>query len=236
MDALRLITEHFNKIVNERNIFPLSVGGDHLVSLPVLRAVAPKYGSNDGSPLGLVHIDAHCDTWDSYFGESNKYSHGTGFRRAIEEGLIDPKRTIQIGLRGALYADALDDWGVQQGITQIDIDDYRQLGMEKVIERIHSVVGTSPAYVSFDIDVLDPAFACGTGTPEVGGINTHEAQCLIRGLSGLHLVGGDLVEISPSYDPTTNTSLAGATLLYEILCVLAESIAMKESPKKKKPQ
>lgn len=228
MDNLENITKFFNEVVHEKDIYPLSVGGDHLVSLPILRAIAPKYPS----PLGLIQIDAHSDTWDSYFGENNKYSHGTGFRRAIEEGLIDPCKTIQIGLRGALYADALDEWGIEQGITQIDIDDFYQLGVEAVKARIHEIIGDYPTYVSFDIDALDPAFACGTGTPEIGGLSSREAQRLVRGLSGINMVGGDVVEVSPSYDPTSNTALVGATILYEMLCIMTESISARKKVKR----
>jgi len=227
IDALKRITGFYKEVV-DKEISPLSVGGDHLVSLPVLRAVAPQYSE----PLGLIHFDAHSDTWDSYFGDENKFSHGTGFRRAIEEGLIDPQKTIQIGLRGALYADALDDWAVEQGVTQIDIDAFQEMGVEGVLTKVAEVVGRAPCYVSFDIDVLDPAFACGTGTPEIGGMTTREAQQLVRGLAGMDIVGGDLVEVAPAYDPTSNTALAGATILYEMLCVLTQSISSKKLVKR----
>jgi guanidinopropionase len=202
--------------LHERGIIPLAAGGDHLVTLPIMRAIA-----KDG-PIGMVHFDAHTDTWDRYFGGS-KYTHGTPFRRAIEEGLLDPKRTVQIGIRGALYNDSENDWGVAQGVRVIDIDEYHQLGIPAVIAEARSVVGNGPTYVSFDVDFLDPVYAPGTGTPEIGGATTYEAQQLIRGLQGLNLIGGDVVEVSPPFDPLGNTALVGMTMMFEILCVLADA-------------
>mmetsp|Transcript_15965 Transcript_15965/g.24061 ORF Transcript_15965/g.24061 Transcript_15965/m.24061 type:complete len:364 (+) Transcript_15965:158-1249(+) len=215
-DSMESITGFYNTLI-QNNVSPLTVGGDHLLSLPVLRAVAKD------EPVGLIHIDAHADTWDSYF-DGSRYSHGTVFRRAIEEGLVDPHKTVQVGLRGALYADALDSWGEEQGIRVIDIDDFHNLGLTRVLSEIHSTVGSSPTYVSFDIDSIDPAFAPGTGTPEIGGLTTIEALRLIRGLRGINMVGGDVVEVAPQYDPTTNTALAAATVMYELLCILSESL------------
>jgi len=202
--------------LHERGIIPLAAGGDHLVTLPIMRAIA-----KDG-PIGMVHFDAHTDTWDRYFGGS-KYTHGTPFRRAIEEGLLDPKRTVQIGIRGALYNDSENDWGVAQGVRVIDIDEYYQLGIPAVIAEARRVVGNGPTYVSFDVDFLDPIYAPGTGTPEIGGATTYEAQQLIRGLKGLNLIGGDVVEVSPPFDPLGNTALVGMTMMFEILCVLADA-------------
>jgi guanidinopropionase len=202
--------------LHERGIIPLAAGGDHLVTLPIMRAIA-----KDG-PIGMVHFDAHTDTWDRYFGGS-KYTHGTPFRRAIEEGLLDPKRTVQIGIRGALYNDSENDWGVAQGVRVIDIDEYYQLGIPAVIAEARRVVGNGPTYVSFDVDFLDPVYAPGTGTPEIGGATTYEAQQLIRGLQGLNLIGGDVVEVSPPFDPLGNTALVGMTMMFEILCVLADA-------------
>lgn len=216
MDTLARVTAMYEAI-HQHGIVPLSVGGDHLVSLPVLRAIA-----KDG-PVGMVHFDAHTDTWDRYFGDS-LYTHGTPFRRAIEEGLLDPKRVVQIGIRGAQYNDAENDWGERQGIRVIDIDEFHALGVPAVISEIHRVVGDAPAYVTFDVDALDPVYAPGTGTPEIGGLTTWEAQNLIRGLRGLNLIGGDLVEVSPPFDPSGNTAFVGATLLYELLCVIADSL------------
>jgi guanidinopropionase len=175
-----------------------------------------------GRPVGMVHFDAHTDTWDRYFGDA-MFTHGTPFRRAIEEGLLDPRRTVQIGIRGALYRDAEDDWGERQGITIIDIDEMKRLGVEETIRRARAIVGDGPTYASFDVDFLDPVYAPGTGTPEIGGATTWEAQQLVRGLRGLDLVGGDVVEVSPPFDASGNTALVGATMMFEILCVLAEA-------------
>jgi guanidinopropionase len=216
---LQRITALFAEL-HGRGIVPLAVGGDHLVSLPVLRAIA-----KDG-PIGMVHFDAHTDTWDRYFGD-HPYTHGTPFRRAIEEGLLDPRRIVQIGIRGAQYSDNDNDWGERQGIRVIDIDEFHALGVPAVIAEIRRVVGDEPAYVTFDVDALDPVYAPGTGTPEIGGLTTYEAQCMIRGLRGLKLVGGDLVEVSPPFDPSGNTAFVGATLLYELLCVLADSVGAR---------
>ena len=142
----------------------------------------------------------------------------------MEEGLLDPKRTVQIGIRGALYSDAEDTWGQEQGIRVIDIDEFNALGVQATIAEARRVVGAGATYVSFDVDALDPVYAPGTGTPEIGGMTTLEAQHLVRGLRGLNLVGGDVVEVSPPFDPTGNTALVGATMMFEILCVLAESV------------
>jgi len=219
IDTLQRVTTMFAQM-HERGIVPLAVGGDHLVSLPVLRAIA-----KDG-PIGMVHFDAHTDTWDRYFGDS-LYTHGTPFRRAIEEGLLDPHRIVQIGIRGAQYNDSENDWGERQGIRVIDIDEFHALGVPGVISEIHRVLGHQPSYVTFDVDALDPVYAPGTGTPEIGGLTTYDAQCMIRGLQGLNLVGGDLVEVSPPFDPSGNTAFVGATLLYELLCVLADSVSAR---------
>ena len=217
MDSLARIETFFSGVCGA-GIAPLSVGGDHLVSLPVMRAIVKHIG-----PLGMVHFDAHTDTWDGYFG-GFKYTHGTPFRRAVEEGLLDPKRTVQIGIRGALYSDAEDTWGQEQGIRVIDIDEFNALGVQGTIAEARRVVGNGATYVSFDVDALDPVYAPGTGTPEIGGMTTLEAQHLVRGLRGLNLVGGDVVEVSPPFDASGNTALVGATMLFEILCVLAESV------------
>ena len=220
LDSLRRIEGFFNTLV-QAGVAPLAIGGDHLISLPILRTLGAQ------SPVGMVHFDAHTDTWDSYFG-GHKYTHGTGFRRAIEEGLLDPKRTVQIGIRGALYSDADDRWGQDQGIRVIDIDEVQTLGVEGVLAEVRRVVGNQKTYVSFDVDALDPVYAPGTGTPEIGGLTTLQAQHLIRGLRGLNLVGGDVVEVSPPFDPSGNTALVAATLAYEILCVLADSLATRK--------
>lgn len=214
-DTLERVERFYRQVV-EQGIVPLSAGGDHLVSLPILRALAARHG-----PLGMVHFDAHTDTFDRYFGGC-KYTHGTPFRRAVEEGLLDPTRIVQIGIRGGLYSENDDAWGLEQGIRVIRIEEYFDLGVEAVIQEIRRVVGTEKTYVSFDVDCLDPVYAPGTGTPEVGGISTHDAQRLLRSLRGLDLVGGDVVEVAPPFDPSGNTALVGVTLMWEILCMLAE--------------
>ena len=221
MDSLHRIHAFYDKVC-DAGITPLSVGGDHLVSLPIMRALAKN------GPIGMVHFDAHTDTWDGYFG-GFKYTHGTPFRRAIEEGLLDPKRTIQIGIRGALYSDAEDTWGQEQGIRVIDIDEFHAMGLEAVMAEARRVVGDGQTYVSFDVDALDPVYAPGTGTPEIGGLTTLEAQRMVRMLQGLNLVGGDVVEVSPPFDPSGNTALVAATMMFEILCVLADSVSKKKT-------
>ncbi|MGE8454032.1 MAG: agmatinase [Pseudomonadales bacterium] len=220
IDSMNRITAFYDAVC-KANIAPLSVGGDHLVTLPILRALA-----KDG-PVGMVHFDAHTDTWNRYFGD-NLYTHGTPFRRAIEEGLLDPKRTIQIGIRGALYNDSENDWGERQGIRVIDMDEFRSMGVDAVIQEASRVVGNGRTYVTFDVDALDPVYAPGTGTPEIGGLTTIEAQHMIRGLRGLNLIGGDVVEVSPPFDPTGNPALVAATLMFEILCVLAANISKQK--------
>ena len=194
---------------------PIVIGGDHSISLPVLRALARGRG-----PLGLVQFDAHIDTWDEYFG--GKYFHGTPFRRAIEEGLVDGRRFIQVGIRGPMYGEDDFDFHREHGITVIDIDQLNDRGVSWAIEEIRRVV-TGPAYMTYDIDSVDPAFAPGTGTPEVGGLTSHDAQRLVRGLAGLTLLGGDIVEVSPAYDgPGQITSVLAANLMFEFLCALAK--------------
>lgn len=218
-DSLARI-QRFFETVHGQGILPLSAGGDHLVTLPIMRAIA-----KDG-PLGMVHFDAHTDTWDRYFGDYT-YTHGTPFRRAIEEGLLDPKRTIQIGIRGGLYTPQDKDWGLEQGIRVIEIEEFFELGPQRVVEEARRVVGEGSTYISFDVDGLDPVYAPGTGTPEIGGFSTHEAQIMLRGLRGLNLVGGDVVEVSPPFDSSGNTALVGVTLMFEILCLLSERVAQE---------
>jgi agmatinase len=199
---------------------PLAVGGDHSITLPILRSIARRHG-----PVGLVQFDAHVDTWDEYFG--GKYFHGTPFRRAIEEGLIARGRFVQVGIRGPMYGEEDFDFHREQDITMIDIDRVKAEGVDKVIAAMRGVLeGTQGVFVTFDIDGIDPAFAPGTGTPEVGGLTSHEAQRLIRGLAGLPIVGCDVVEVAPQFDgPSQITSLLAANLLFELLCVVAGSRA-----------
>ena len=221
LDASLSSIQQFYARLHQSGARPLSVGGDHLTTLPVLRAIA-----NDG-PVGLIQFDAHSDTNDKYFGGS-RYTHGTVFRRAIEEGLVDPARTVQIGIRGTRYRPEGTDFVEENGISVINIEEFLDAGVARTIEQIKRTVGDLPAYVTFDIDCLDPASAPGTGTPEVGGVGVHHAQAMIRGLADLNLVGGDLVEVSPPFDSNGITSLVGATLAFELLCVLAQSMARNQ--------
>jgi len=195
---------------------PIVAGGDHSISLPILRALAKRHG-----PLGLVQFDAHIDTWDEYFG--GKYFHGTPFRRAIEEGIIDGRRFIQVGIRGPMYGEE-DDFAFQraQGVTTIDIGMVKRDGAAQTMARVREIVGGRPLYVTFDIDSVDPAFAPGTGTPEVGGLTSYEAQELVRGLAGSNIVGCDVVEVAPQFDgPGQITALLAANIMFELLCVRA---------------
>jgi guanidinopropionase len=208
--------EQFYRTLSTAGAVPLSAGGDHLISLPILRALARN------GPVGMVHFDSHSDTNDSYFGD-RKYTHGTPFRRAIEEGLLDPYRTVQIGIRGSLYNADDESFAEAAGIRIIRIEEFFSLGVEQVVAEARRVVDGGPVYLSFDVDGLDPAYAPGTGTPEIGGYSTAQAQQMIRGLRGLHLVGADVVEVSPPFDPTGNTALVGATMMFEILCILSEA-------------
>ena len=196
---------------------PLVVGGDHSISLPCLRAVSKKHG-----PLALVQFDAHIDTWGDYFG--GKYFHGSPFRRAIEEKVIDPAAYVQVGIRGPMYGED-EDFAFQRanGVTTIDIGMAKRDGVEKTMARVREVVGGRALYVTFDIDSVDPAFAPGTGTPEVGGFTSYEAQELVRGLAGLKLVGCDVVEVAPQFDgPGQITALLAANIMFELLCVMAK--------------
>ena len=218
-DTLARVARFYDEVMAQ-GIVPLTAGGDHLITLPIMRALCRN------EPVGMVHFDAHTDTLDRYFGES-EYTHGTPFRRAIEEGLLDPKRTVQIGIRGALYSASDKDWGLEQGIRVIEIEEYNELGIDAVVAEARRVVGDGPTYVSFDVDALDPVYAPGTGTPEIGGITTYDALKMIRGLRGLDLVGGDVVEVSPPFDPSGNTALVAVTTMFEILCLLAETVDRK---------
>lgn len=213
MDSLDLISRHFARIAAAGAI-PVAAGGDHLVSLPILRGLAAE------RPVGLIHFDAHTDTADSYFGK-NRYTHGTPFRRAVEEGLIDCERTLQIGLRGSLYTPRDYDYARNAGFRLILMDEATELGPDGIVQAIRARVGDGPVYISFDVDCLDPAVAPGTGTPEAGGFLTREAQRMIRGLNGLDIVGADVVEVSPPFDVGGVTSLAGATIMFELLCAIA---------------
>ncbi|MFT5510689.1 MAG: guanidinopropionase [Hyphomicrobiaceae bacterium] len=214
-DTLARVTAFYDKLV-DLGIRPMTAGGDHLVSLPVLRSLAKE------RPLGMIHFDAHTDLWDSYFG-GYKFTHGTPFRRAVEEGLLDPKRIIQIGIRGTM-ADREDiDFAAANGIRLVRIEELMARGVTDVMEEARTIAGSDPIYVSFDIDGIDPSYAPGTGTPEIGGFTTFEAQCMVRELRGLDIVGCDLVEVSPPFDPSGTTAWIGASMMFELLCPLVES-------------
>ncbi len=207
--------EAFVRRIVAAGAIPLAAGGDHSITYPVFRALATPE-----APLGLVHIDAHTDTWGPFRG--SKFHHGSPFRLACDAGLLDPGRTIQIGIRGAQnWADGWD-YSLDQGMRVVFIEELVELGIDGVVAEARRVVGDGPTYVSFDVDGLDPVYAPGTGTPEVGGITTREALAMLRGLRGLQTVGGDVVEVAPPFDPSGNTALVGATLMFEILCLLAE--------------
>jgi len=216
--SLEEITQFYREL-HAAGVVPVSAGGDHSVSLPILRAIAAE------RPVGMVHIDAHCDTGDDYLG--SRFHHGAPFRRAVEEGLLDPKRTIQIGIRGGINDRDVWKFSHDSGMRVVYMEEFQDLGVGAVIEEARRIIGEGPTYVSFDVDGLDPVFAPGTGTPEVGGLTTLDAQRLIRGLRGANLVGGDVVEVAPPFDPTGNTALVGATMMFEILCVVADALAAR---------
>jgi guanidinopropionase len=216
-DSLARIERGMAEIV-ATGALPLCAGGDHLTTLPVLRAVARA------RPVGLIHFDAHSDTNDTYFGE-NRYTHGTPFRRAIEEGLLDPKRIVQIGIRGSIYDPNEHGWAQDQGLRIIYMEEFVRRGPADVMAEAREIAGGQPTYVTFDIDSLDPSMAPGTGTPEIGGFTTREAQEMLRLLAGVDIVGADVVEVSPPVDLGGLTALAGATMMFELLCVMAANLA-----------
>jgi guanidinopropionase len=197
----------------EAGVAPLSVGGDHSMTLPILRAVGRD------RPVGMIHIDAHCDTAGPF--DLSKFHHGGPFRQAVLDGVLDPQRVIQIGIRGS--SEYLWEFSYDSGMTVIHAEEVERIGLDGVIAKAREVAGDGPTYLSFDIDSLDPAFAPGTGTPEIGGLTTREAQVILRGLKGVNLVAGDLVEVAPQYDATTNTAHAGAQMLFEIASLMVFS-------------
>ncbi|MFN3147746.1 MAG: agmatinase [Paracoccaceae bacterium] len=213
MDSLDRVTRFYDGLV-AAGIRPLTAGGDHLVSLPILRALARP------GPLGMVHFDSHTDLFHSYFG-GTMYTHGTPFRRAVEEGLLDPARVVQIGIRGSMYDSEDRDFADSVGIRVIPIEAFFARGVADVMAEAREIVGAGPTYVSYDIDFVDPAFAPGTGTPEVGGPNSFQALQVVRALAGLNIVGADLVEVSPPFDASGATAYLGAQIMFELLCVMA---------------
>jgi guanidinopropionase len=212
--ALEEIGGFYRKVV-AGGVTPLSVGGDHSISLPILRAVAAE------RPVGMVHIDAHCDTGNDYLG--SRFHHGAPFRRAVEEGLLDPKRVIQIGIRGTTNDPDMWGFSTRSGMRVLPMDELHDKGWRYAAEEARRAAAKGPVYLSFDIDSLDPSEAPGTGTPEAGGLRAIEALRILRELRGLDFVGGDLVEVSPPFDPGTLTAFNGASVLFEILCLLTEA-------------
>jgi len=204
------IEAYFSRVV-AAGVKPLSAGGDHSISHPILKAIGRD------RPVGLVHIDAHCDTSGVY--EGSRFHHGGPFRQAVLDGVLDPARTIQIGIRGG--GEYLWEFSTETGMTVIHAEQVDAMGIEAVIAKARAVVGGGPVYVSFDVDAIDPAFTPGTGTPEVGGLTPRESQRLLRGLAGLDVIGGDVVEVAPQYDATTVTAQVGAQMMFEILALLA---------------
>ena len=212
------IEQYYGRI-SAAGVIPLSVGGDHSITQSILRVLGRE------RPVGLVHIDAHCDTSGPY--EGSRFHHGGPFRQAVLDGVLDPRRTIQIGIRGG--AEYLWEFSLDSGMTVIHAEDVARRGIDTVIGEARRVVGDGPTYISFDIDGIDPAFAPGTGTPEVGGLSSLEGLSILRGLRGLDLVGGDVVEIAPQYDSTTNTVQLGGQVLFTIFSLLALSVAARRS-------
>ncbi|WP_170607675.1 agmatinase [Ruegeria arenilitoris] len=211
-DSLSIIKESYEGIL-EQGVIPVAMGGDHSITLPILRAIAAKHG-----PVALVHVDAHADVNDEMFGE--KEAHGTVFRRAYEEKLIDPDRTFQIGIRGSGYAASDFTEAQGWGFRHFPAWELWQQNLTEIGSQIRKTIGDHPVYITYDIDSLDPAYAPGTGTPEIGGLTTPQALQLIHALGGVNVVGCDLVEVSPPYDPSGNTALTAANLLFELLCIL----------------
>lgn len=212
-DSMNRITTFYDQLAAS-GIRPLTAGGDHLTSLPVLRALAKD------RPLGMIHFDSHTDLFHSYFG-GTLYTHGTPFRRAVEEGLLDPKRIIQIGIRGTMYDTEDRDFAAANGIRIVPIEELFTRGIADVMAEARDLVGQDPTYVSYDIDFVDPTFAPGTGTPEVGGPNSFQALQVCRELAGVNIVGADMVEVSPPFDESGGTAFLGVSIMFELLCVMA---------------
>jgi guanidinopropionase len=215
-DSLERMTRFYAR-VHAAGIVPLTAGGDHLCSLPILRALAAE------RPLGMIHFDSHTDLFHSYFG-GTMYTHGTPFRRAVEEGLLDPRRVVQIGIRGTTYNREDREFAESVGIRVIPIEEFFARGPEDVMAEARRIVGSAPTYVSYDIDFVDPAFAPGTGTPEVGGPTSFQALQVVRLLEGVEIAGADLVEVSPPFDPSGATAFLGASLMFELLCIITGTL------------
>ncbi|MCW4150537.1 MULTISPECIES: agmatinase [Halomonadaceae] len=210
--SVDIITAFYDEVL-KHDCIPLTLGGEHTLTLPILRSIAKKHG-----PVGLIHVDAHADVNEHMFGEP--IAHGTPFRRAQEEGLLAANKVVQIGLRGTGYAAEDFDWCREQGFRVVPAEECWYRSLAPLMKEVREQMGDIPVYISFDIDSLDPSVAPGTGTVEMGGLTSSQGLEIVRGASGLNIVGGDLVEVSPPYDTSGNTALMGATLLYEMLCVL----------------
>lgn len=211
-DSLQRMQDFYER-VKTAGVTPLTAGGDHLCSLPILRALAAD------APVGMVHFDSHTDLFHSYFG-GMRYTHGTPFRRAVEEGLLDPKRVVQIGIRGTAYDSEDREFAESVGIRIVTIEEFFDRGIPDVMAEARQIVGKQACYVSYDIDFVDPTFAPGTGTPEVGGPNSFQALHVVRELAGLNIIGADLVEVSPPLDAAGGTAWLGVSLMFELLCVM----------------
>lgn len=216
MDSMNRITDFYRKVL-AAGVLPLTAGGDHLSSLPILRAVAEK------APVGMIHFDSHTDLFNGYFG-GTKYTHGTPFRRAVEEGLLDPGRVCMIGIRGTTYDNEDRDFAKSVGIRVIPIEEFHLRGVAEVMREAREIAGDGATYISYDIDFVDPAFAPGTGTPEIGGPNSYQALDVVRHLQGVRIVGADVVEVSPPFDPSGNTAFLGASIMFELLCIIAQMV------------
>jgi len=208
--SMHEIEQFYHRII-DAGVRPLSAGGDHSITYPILKAVGRD------APVACVHIDAHCDTSGEF--DDTKFHHGGPFRSAVLDGVLDPERTIQIGIRGT--SEIRWEFSYASGMTVLHIHDCMEMGIKAIVEKARQVVGDAPTYVSIDVDGFDPTYAPGTGTPEVGGLTPREGQQILRGLRGINVVGGDVVEVAPQYDPTTNTALLGAQLMFEVLCLMA---------------
>ncbi len=205
--------ENYYKMIKEAGILPISIGGDHSISYPILRALGAE------QPVAMIHIDAHCDTGGEFDG--SKFHHGGPFRGAVLDGVLDPEKTIQIGIRGS--SEMIWEFSYESGMTVLHVEDVMRMGIPAVIKKTRDLIGDHPVYLSIDVDGFDPAYAPGTGTPEVGGLIPREGIQFLRGLMGMNFIGADMVEVAPMYDPTTNTAQLGAQLVFEELCLLADA-------------
>lgn len=219
LGSVEMIAQHF-ALIRQAGVVPIAAGGDHTITYPILKGLVA-----DG-PVGVIQFDSHSDTLDELLG--TRINHATTFRRGVEDGLIDPRRMVQIGLRGTRYGDDDIQFALDAGMRVIEMDEYEALGRAAVIAEIRRVVGDQPVYISFDVDGLDPVYAPGTGVPEPGGLSMRDSQMILRSLMGLHLIGADVCEVAPALDPSGMTALNAANLMFEILCIAAGSIARRK--------